>query len=163
MRNKLIVPEILLCAAAVLIPVILGGVFRLPEKPADSPSARTVIAEEFSQEGTFNAGKKTYSPETLAWSFRIPQPAVPEETSAPEPAAAEPEEKIIPGGNRIKLLGIIRDENATERLYLKDGQNGRLYKVRLDGTDENETRIIRHSPDAYIVNISGTLYSIKKE
>ncbi len=175
MQNKfrLIIAEILLLATAVMIPlIIIPGTERLRAELSvvtgeALPGGGQNVASPVSADGE-GGSPAPPSPRTMARSFYIPVPAPPVSEVRPEEVPPEPEEiKPLPGDGRFKALGVIRDGEDVERLYLKDEQTGRLLKLRLDGGVEDGNQIISGTGSAaassgYILNIDGVLYSIRR-
>lgn len=58
----------------------------------------------------------------------------------------------------LRPLGKITDEAGIVRLYFKNARDGRLIRIRQDGTEENGTAFLGEKDDQYLVSIDGERY-----
>jgi hypothetical protein len=73
---------------------------------------------------------------------------------------AEPTSTILQDATSwLKPLGKIRDADGIERLYFKNTHDNSVIRVRIDGTEENNIRLIVKD-SMKTIRINGILYQI---
>jgi hypothetical protein len=122
---------------------------------------RTGIAGKTAPEQNGDQGQEVLAdPRSLARSFRLPRS--PEKTAAvpgrTEPPSAPvlrpaPPPPLPPVKDQVTLLGIIRDGEDAEWLYVKERESGRILRIAAVIESENENRLISAGPDHYVVQI----------
>jgi hypothetical protein len=163
MRHKLLALSI---AAALGIPLFpLGAYFFLAahnagfrvETPAFRGIAETQAAERGAEEpgespGAAEKAPSPVGPEMLARVFRQPN-------TGPVAAEAPGEEALVqsgpvPGEGKFSYLGLIRESNEQEWLYIKEEETGRIISVNAGLASVDAER--------YVVEIDGTAYFIRR-
>ena len=106
------------------------------------------------------SGPPQYPPRRLSRWFYLPAAAeevpVQDKTAEPAPAVSPPLE------NKLKFLGIVRDGDNIERIYLKDDTSPGIIPVRPDGIEENGALVIENGQEYYLVKIENTLFTVRR-
>lgn len=115
-----------------------------PETDGKSPLSENVASEI------------TPTPRDVARSFFIPIPNV------PLPPVNEPIPVVSPvsADEWLQFLGNIRDEQNIERLYFKNKKTNTILKIRVDGTEEHNTRLIDTTAQYYQIEINKIAYRL---
>ena len=82
--------------------------------------------------------------------------------SAQVPAAPAETKKVPAPADWLRPIGAITDGGGITRLFIKDLRGNRILKVRSDGIAEDSARIAEQTDSAYIIELNGELYAIKK-
>jgi hypothetical protein len=163
--------EVALAAAVFAVPRILEGIaepqlsgeavrYTAPQEPAEQPVEEPAVV---------SAGREVEPEDAppadlrdMARLFSVPRltvekvepgetvPDTPPAAEAPLPAAA------LPGDDRFRFLGIIRDAHNGERLYLKEGETGALIAVGMED-------VIDRTAEAYLIRLGDTIFSIRRD
>jgi hypothetical protein len=165
MRIKLIIFEILLTISA---PVFLIAARHSALRIKGSPAAAVQIRAGGNAESAARAdgaltgparGPESRSPELVSRAFRI-TPGL-EERSAMDAAMGGKKESPIE--DRLKSLGLIRDADNIERLYIKNIDTDAIMAVRTDGNPEGGNYLVSVLEDLYVLNLDGVLYKLRRE
>ncbi|MDR2404400.1 MAG: hypothetical protein LBD78_10270 [Spirochaetaceae bacterium] len=118
--------------------------------------------------GSGIAGKKPpeqrglADPRILARSFHPPRPAekpvpadIPGRTEDESPPPLPPSKPLE---NQVTFLGIIRDSDNAEWLYVKERESGRILRIGTGTDSEGENRLISAAADHYVVQIGETQF-----
>jgi hypothetical protein len=160
MRIKLIIFEIVLTISA---PAFLIAARHLVPEFENSPAAVSIKAGGTVQGTARTKGRITgplRSPEIVSRAFRISPGLEEQSTSADLPGG---EEKPIPIVHSQKSLGLIRDGDNIERLYIKDMHTDTITSVRIDGNPEGGNYLVSALEDMYVIDLDGMLYSLRRE
>ncbi len=82
-----------------------------------------------------------------------------------EPPVGKPREPVsmeIPH-NPYRFVGIIKDADGIGRVYIKNLDNNRILKPRLDGIPENGIRYFQDETGKAYLDVDGKKYSIEKD
>jgi hypothetical protein len=178
MNRKYVLIELFLAAAVFALPRILEGIAELrlsrelvesrytaPLEPAGQSAAEPVIAASAGEAKPSAAPPP--EPRELARLFSVPprlaagaEPSrakvtVPGGASRDTPPAAE-SAAPPPEDGRFRLLGIIRDAQNGEQLYLKEGETGAIVAVGMED-------VVDRAGGAYLVRIGDTIFSIRRD
>jgi hypothetical protein len=159
MHIKLILFEILLTitAPAFLIAARYSaqGMY---DPPAEQKRAGGIPAGRARTEGALTVPRR--SPELVSRAFRV-SPGIEEKSQAADSSMGEG--KKAPIENRLKSLGLIRDGDNIERLYVKDMGTGAIMAVRTDGSPDGGNYLVSALEDLYVINLDDILYSLRRE
>jgi hypothetical protein len=119
-----------------------------------SVPARTISPQD---EEASRIGPPPAAAARIAGKFGAVRPAV--QSAAPfsqEPAApARPADWLRP-------LGGFEDTSGRAWLFIKDDRSGRAIKLRIDGTQSEDGRIVAAAKDAYEIEVEGMRYSVRR-
>jgi hypothetical protein len=110
--------------------------------------------------------RTSLGPETLARSFIHPgQRTAPSgEAAGDAQPGTGPAQKMEAetAADWLRPLGKITDEAGIVRLYFKSSRDGRLIRVRQDGTEENGISLSGEKDDQYLITINGVRYIVPR-
>jgi hypothetical protein len=150
MYRKLPILEIALALSIPAFP--LGALFFLsknsPRLPEDETPAPAFIREYLNELPEKNAPGKNPSRPVLAFHPRITGGTIKETPHAkPEEPPAPPEPAPVFPGDTFKYLGLVKEADGREQLYLKNIKTGRVIAV---------------NTDSYAVSMDGEKYIIRR-
>ncbi|MDR3124247.1 MAG: hypothetical protein LBU16_10795 [Treponema sp.] len=132
-----------------------AGFQEATQAPQDVPETPTAAPEVSAEPGMSSAeASPPISPETLARVFVPPNKAATrEETPADSGTGARAQP--VPGDGKFSYLGLIRDSNDQEWLYIKEEETGKVISVNARAASINE--------EYCVVEIEGTSYFIRRK
>ena len=98
------------------------------------------------------------TPATISQHFRTVYQSV-------EQPVEKPPETVIReiSRNPYRFVGIIMDADGVGRIYVKNTDNNRIIKARLDGLPENGIRHFQNDVGKSCIEVDGTTYIIEKD
>jgi hypothetical protein len=157
MKSKHVVIEIALA---------LSAVFFFAKEPSNRPFADTQrgnkhqdtisTVHDFDSAYDGHNPENRASPKSIALSFYNRPPVQPQQPVKQAAAPISTEQTA----DWIKFLGVIKDTNDVERMYLKDSLSGKIMKVRLDGIPESEISLIVDASGKKRLKVKDSIFTL---
>jgi hypothetical protein len=184
MNGRCFITEFLLLLSAAAFPLASSRFYVAAESPAYTqaePAARLELREEQVEGGEGAAGPPP-APSILAGAFFAfpakpgversgraagPQAAIgaPQGSAPPGETrdAAEPWDRTSPPEQRLKYIGLIRDADDRELLYIKDTETGSVIGIGTGESSGGIYRVLTNTPELLILQADNLVYEIEKE
>jgi len=158
MKNKERFALILLTLIlAMQIALMTGGGSTGAAAKDQSETRRTLPEAAGNRTSSLRSSRPAVSPETLSVFFQTDLPIAPPALARQTPIAAD-----LPAETFFRL-GVINDSSGIKRLYVKQRENGRVYKARLDGVAEKGIRYFLNGDRAECIEINGAIHTLQKD
>jgi len=92
-----------------------------------------------------------------AFGYRESLPSV----SAPAPSIA-PSPVPAAKNDSLRIVGTVEDTNGVKYIFIKDLQRNYVYKVREDGKEEDNVRLISRDSRTLTVQIDSAYYTVRR-
>jgi hypothetical protein len=101
------------------------------------------------------------SPEAIARAFRS-APQIQPHAPSVIPAPIRTPTPVIKA-DWLSPVGMMEDSDGRRFVFVKNGQNGRILKLPIDGRAEDGVQLMDSSSDSYTICIDGSLYSMRRK
>jgi hypothetical protein len=160
-NNPLTLPTVsalsLLGAVLVVLPFFIE-----PRKSPATHSKKTAVNLDAATAGAVSP-QTPMNPEILSRAFIHPGQRTSEgATGDGRETGATPKTDAEPAVADWRALGKITDGEGIVRLYFKTAREGRLIRVRQDGTEENGIALLGEKDDQYLVSINGERFFVPR-